>query len=132
VRSLRDRQIADSRAGAWILLGAVVALLLLACSNVANLLLMRAAGRRREFAMRAALGASRMRLARQTLTESILLGMIGGLAGIVVAWAMLRVFVSIAPEGIQRLQEASIDARVLGLDLVVSLICGILIRRRNR
>jgi putative ABC transport system permease protein len=126
VRSLRDRQIADSRAGAWILLGAVVALLLLACSNVANLLLMRAAGRRREFAVRAALGAGRMRLARQTLTESIFLGTIGGLAGIVVAWAMLRVFVSIAPEGIQRLQQASIDGRVLGLDLIVSVVSGIL------
>jgi putative ABC transport system permease protein len=126
VQSLRDRQMADSRVGAWILLGAVAALLLLSCSNVANLLLARAAGRKREFAVRTALGAGRMRLARQTLTESVLLGTIGGVAGVFVAYALLRMFVSIAPEGIQRLQQASLDARVLSVDLAVSIVCGIL------
>jgi putative ABC transport system permease protein len=126
VRSLRDRQIEDSRGGARILLGAVVAVLLLACTNVANLLLVRAAGRQREFAVRAALGASRLRLARQTLTESVLLGVLGGTAGVLLAHGLLRFFVSIAPQGIARLQQASIDFRVLGFNAAVSLISGIL------
>jgi putative ABC transport system permease protein len=81
MRSLRDRQIEDSRAGAWVLFGAVIAVLLLACTNVANLLLVRTAGRQRELAVRAALGATRARLARQTLTESLLLAALGGIAG---------------------------------------------------
>lgn len=126
VRSLRDRQIESSRIGAWILLGAVVAVLLLACTNVANLLLVRAAGRQREFAVRAALGATRIRLARQTLTESMLLGTLGGVAGIFVAYVLLRIFVSVAPEGIVRLQQASLDLRVLNFDIAVSLLCGVL------
>jgi len=126
VRSLRDRQIEDARVGAWVLLGAVIAVLLLACTNVANLSLARVAGRRREFAVRAALGASRMRLARQMLTESVLLGGLGGVAGVGVAYFFLRIFVAIAPEGIARLQQASLDLRVLGFTAVISLLSGIL------
>jgi putative ABC transport system permease protein len=126
VRSLRDRQIEDSRVGAWVLFGAVVAVLLLACTNVANLLLVRAAGRRRELAVRAALGASRARLVRQTLTESLSLALLGGAAGCLVAYFLLRVFISIAPQGIVRLQQASLDTRVLGFSLIVSLVSGIL------
>jgi len=126
VRSLRDRQIEDARVGAWLLLGAVIAVLLLACTNVANLLLARVAGRRREFAVRAALGASRMRLARQMLTESTLLGGLGGVAGVGVAYFFLRMFVAIAPGGIARLQQASLDLRVLGFTAVTALLSGIL------
>jgi putative ABC transport system permease protein len=126
VRTLRDRQIEDSRVGAWVLFGAVIAVLLLACTNVANLLLVRAAAGRREFAVRAALGASRGRLVRQALTESLLLGAVGGVAGLLVAYFLLRVFVAIAPEGIVRLQQASIDVRVLLFNLGVSLLSGIL------
>jgi putative ABC transport system permease protein len=126
VRSLRDRQIEDSRVGAWALLGAVGVVLLLACTNVANLQLVRAAGRQRELAVRAALGASRMRLARQMLTESVLLGGSGGLAGVIVAYLLLRTFVAIAPEGIVHLQQASLDVRVLGFAAIVSLLSGIL------
>ena len=124
VRSLRDRQIEDSRVGAWVLLGAVLAVLLLACTNVANLLLVRAAGRQQELAVRAALGASRTRLARQALTESLLLALLGGIAGCALAYALLRIFVSIAPEGIVRLQQASLDVRVLLFCLAVSLVSG--------
>ena len=126
VRSLRDRQIEDARVGAWVLLGAVLAVLLLACTNVANLWLARSAARRREFAVRAALGATRMRLARQMLTESALVGVLGGIAGVGVAYLFLRAFVAIAPDGIARLQQASLDLRVLGFTAVVSLLSGIL------
>ncbi|MFI5097940.1 MAG: ABC transporter permease, partial [Candidatus Acidiferrales bacterium] len=125
VRSLRDRQIADSRVGAWVLFGAVIAVLLLACSNVANLLLVRSVGRQRELAVRAALGASRARLARQTLTESILLSLLGGIAGCVLAYLFLRLFISIAPEGMLRLQQATLDFRVLCFGLVIALVSGI-------
>ena len=126
VRSLRDRQIEDSRVWAWVLFGAVIAVLLLACTNVANLLLVRAAVRQRELAVRSALGASRARLARQTLTESLLLALFGCVAGCALAYLFLRVFISIAPEGIARLQQASLDFRVLGFCLFVSFFSGIL------
>jgi predicted permease len=126
VRSLRDRQIQDARLASWILLGAVLAVLLIACANVANLLLARAATRQRELAVRVALGASRGRLARQTLTESLLLAALGGAAGCALAAVLLRVFVAIAPEGIPRLQQATIDLRVLLFSLAVSLVSGVL------
>jgi predicted permease len=126
VRSLRDRQIQDSRVASWVLLGAVLAVLLVACTNVANLLLARTTSRMRELAVRTALGASRGRLVRQALTESLLLGVLGGLAGCWFAQLLLRLFVSIAPEGIPRLEQASVDIRVLLFALGVSLLSGIL------
>ncbi len=125
VRPLRDRQIHDARLASWILLSAVLAVLLIACANVANLLLARAASRQRELAVRLALGASRGRLVRQTLTESLLLAATGGMAGCLLAAALLRIFVAIAPEGIPRLPQATIDLRVLLFTLAVSLTCGI-------
>jgi putative ABC transport system permease protein len=125
VRSLRDRQIHDARLASWILLGAVLAVLLIACANVANLLLARAASRQRELAVRLALGASRGRLVRQTLTESLLLAATGGAAGCLLAGALLRIFVAIAPEGIPRLQQATVDLRVLLFTLAVSMVSGI-------
>jgi predicted permease len=126
VRSLRDRQIQDARVASWVLLGAVLAVLLVACTNVANLLLARATSRVRELAVRTALGATRGRLIRQALTESLLLGVLGGLAGCWFAQFLLRLFVSIAPEGIPRLQQAAVDVRVLLFALGVSLWSGIL------
>jgi putative ABC transport system permease protein len=92
VRPLRDRQIRDSRLASWILLGSVLAVLLVACTNVASLLLARATSRRRELAVRTALGASRGRLIRQSLTESLLLGIVGGAVGCFVACGLPRWF----------------------------------------
>uniref|UniRef100_Q01Y15 Permease n=1 Tax=Solibacter usitatus (strain Ellin6076) TaxID=234267 RepID=Q01Y15_SOLUE len=113
IRPVRDRQVGDVRLAALTLLGAVLSVLLIACANIANLLLARAAGRTREMAVRRALGASRMRLARQVLTESLLLGALGGAAGCAMAWILLRVFQGMAPGGLPRLQEAGVDWRVL-------------------
>ena len=126
VRSLRDRQIHDVKAASWMLFGSVLALLLVACANVANLLLARAAARRRELAMRAAIGAGRGRLIRQTLTESLVLGFAGGAAGCATAWLLLRVFVRLAPNGLLRLNQARIDVRVLFFALAASMAAAVL------
>jgi len=126
VRSLRDRQVSDAKLASWILLASVLAVLLVACTNVANLLLTRATSRQRELAVRAALGASSSRLIQQTLTESLLLGLIGGTLGCWVAYSLLQLFESIAPEGIPRLQQAGLDVRVLLFTLGVSLVSGVL------
>jgi putative ABC transport system permease protein len=125
VRTLRERQTSDARLASWILLGSVFAVLLVACTNVANLLLARATVRERELAVRAALGASRGRLARQSLTESLLLGLLGGVAGCGLAVILIHVFVSIAPEGIPRLQQAGLDVRVGMFTMVVALVSAI-------
>jgi putative ABC transport system permease protein len=126
IRTLRDRQVRDVRLASWILLGSVFAVLLIACTNVANLLLARATGRERELAVRAALGASRLRLARQALTESVLLGLFGGSMGCWVAALLLRLFVSIAPEGVPRLPQASLDLRVVVFTFGVAFASAIL------
>jgi predicted permease len=126
VRSLRDRQVHDARLAAWIMLAAVIAVLLIVCANVASLLLARAAARERELAVRSALGASRARLVRQTLTESLLLSLGGAIAGLMLAFALLRAFVAIAPAGVPFLDRAGLDLRVAGFAVAVSLLCGIL------
>jgi putative ABC transport system permease protein len=122
VTTLRDRQVRDARLASWILLSSVFAVLLVACTNVASLQLARASGRRRELAVRAALGASRGRLVRQAFVESTLLGLLGGVAGYWIAHLLLRFFVSIAPQGVPRLQQASLDLRVAGFTLVVAIV----------
>ena len=88
IRSLNDRQSHDARLASWLLLVSVLAVLLIACANVATLLLARGSGRQRELATRSALGATRLRLARQALTESLLLGALGGLAGLGLGWLL--------------------------------------------
>ncbi len=126
VHPLRERQIRDSQHAAQLLLGAVVLVLLIAIANVANLQLARAAHRRRETAVRAALGAGSGRLLRQSLTESLLLSLIGGCLGTALAAALLHLFVASAPTGIARLEQAAIDTRVLAAALTITILSGLI------
>lgn len=111
----------------WILLGTVSFVLLIACANVANLQLTRAAARKREMAIRLALGASRARLLRQLLTESVLLSLLGGLTGLLLANWGLSAMLALAPEGlIPRSSEINLDWRVLAFAVAASLVTGII------
>lgn len=125
IRSVRDRQIENFKTASWVLLAAVMAVMLIVCANVANLLLARSHGRRHELAVRTALGATRARLMLQAFTESIVLAILGGTAGCALGYGLLRWFASVAPEGILRLQQARLDLRVLGFSLLVSFAAGI-------
>ena len=125
VRSLRDLQIHDSRLAAWLLLVSALAVLLIGCANAAGLVLARSMTRRHELAVRAALGASLVRLFQQRLTESVLLALLGGAAGCGLAWAIIRSLIALAPAGIPRLAEAGIDGRVLLFALSLSIGAGI-------
>ncbi len=124
--SLHETIVGDVRLPLLILLGAVALVLLIACANVANLLLVRASTRQREISVRVALGANRSRIIRQLLTESLLLALIGAALGILVALWGTNFIANQLPEGIPRLAEASVDMRVLGFTLGVSLITGLL------
>jgi predicted permease len=126
VRSIRDLQIHDSRSAAWLLLISALAVLLIACANAAGLILARSTARRRELAVRSAIGASRGRLFQQRLAESVLLALIGGAVGCGFAWAMVRGFVALAPAGIPRLAQSAIDGRVLLFTALVSTGAGII------
>jgi predicted permease len=125
LRPVRDRQLGDARLASLALFGAVLAVLLIACANLANLLVARGSGREREMAVRAALGASRRRLARQVLTESTALGLMGGLGGAALAFALLYVFQRLGPRALPRLEEASIDGRVLAFAIAAALLSGV-------
>jgi predicted permease len=126
VRSIRDLQVHDSRRAAWLLLLSAIAVLAIACANTANLVLARSAARRQELAVRSALGAGRFRLFRQRLTESLLLAILGCAAGTALAYFIIRTFVRLAPTGIPRLAEASVDERMLFFSLLVATASGIL------
>ncbi len=126
VRSIRDRQMQDVRMTAWILLAAVAVVLLIACANVASLLMARGAMRQRELAIRCALGATRARIARQALTESLLLSLAGAIMGCILAIVLLRLFLAIAPATIPYLSQIRLDFRIIAITIFSSLVCGAL------
>ena len=126
VRPLKNDVVGDVGNVLWVLMGTVGVVLLIACANVANLLLVRAEGRRQELAIRAALGAGWSRLARELLTESLTLGVLGGLCGLGLAWAALELLVSLPSVHLPRLDEIAIDPAVLAFTAAISLAAGLL------
>ena len=123
---LRERMVGQLRTSLLILLGAVAAVLLIACANVANLLLARAAYRQKEIAVRTALGASRLRVIRQLLTESVLLSVVSGLIGLGVSVWLLKLLIAISPANSPRVKEIGIDWRVFSFALGVTVLAGLL------
>lgn len=126
VIELQEQIVGKVRPALLVLLGAVGFVLLITCTNVANLLVARATARQTEIAVRMALGGGRGRLVRQLLTESIVLGLAGGAAGLGLAIAGLRLLRSVGPAELPRMQEIAIDARVLGFALAVSIMTGVI------
>ena len=122
-----DQTVGTIRPALLVLLAGIACVLLMAAVNVANLLLARAIARERELATRAALGAARTRLVRQLLTESVIVSGVGGLAGLGVMWAAVRAFVSIAPAHLPRIDEVTVDWRVLLVTALVTMLTGILV-----
>ena len=125
VRPLSQDVIGDVGRVLWILLGVVAIVLVIACANVANLFLVRADGRQQELAVRAALGASRNRIARELLAESIVLALAGGAVGVMLAGAGIRVLASLAPATLPRIEDININPIVLAFTFAVSVLTGL-------
>jgi predicted permease len=122
IRPMKQEVIGNVDSVLWVVMGTIGVVMLIACTNVANLLLVRAEGRQQEFAIRAALGAGRARIAREVLSECALLALIGGAAGIGIAEAGLRLLADIGPANLPRLHEISLDARSIAFTLGLSLV----------
>jgi predicted permease len=125
-RPLKEQVVGSVGNVLWVVMATIGMVMLIACTNVANLLLVRADGRQQELAVRSALGAGRWRIARELLLESVTLGLLGGTVGVGVAYAGLRLLRAIGPENLPRLSEISLDERSLAFTLVLSVLSGLL------
>jgi len=125
-RSLKNDLVGDVQTTLWVLMGTIGMVLLIACANVANLLLVRAESRQQELAIRAALGAGSGRIARELLLESVTLGVLGGIVGLALAFGALRLLIALAPGNLPRIDNIAIDGVVLVFTLALSLAAGLL------
>jgi predicted permease len=123
---LKEQVVGSVGSVLWVVMATIGVVMLIVCTNVANLLLVRADSRQHELAVRSALGAGRWRIARELLLESVTLGLLGGAAGVGVAYAGLRLLTAIGPENLPRLSEISLDGRALAFTLILSVLSGLL------
>ena len=127
IRPLKQQVVGNVGDVLWIVMGTIALVMIIACANVTNLLLVRAEARQRELALRSALGAGLGRIVRSMLVESVILGLAGGALGVLVAYAGLRLLVTIGPANLPRLNEISVDARTLGFTLLLSVLSGLIL-----
>ncbi|HEX4038482.1 MAG TPA: ABC transporter permease [Acidobacteriaceae bacterium] len=124
-RTLKQQVIGTTSNVLWIVMATVGLVMLIACANIANLLLVRADSRQQELSIRAALGAGRARIARELLLESVFFGLLGGLLSLAVAWAGLRLLVAVGPSNLPRLSEIALDARSLAFTFLLAVVSGL-------
>jgi predicted permease len=127
IRPLKQQVVGNVGDVLWVVMGTIALVMLIACANVTNLLLVRAEARQQELALRAALGAGTARIIRGLLVESVMLGLMGGVLGVVVAYAGLRLLAAIGPANLPRLNEISMDARSFAFTLMLSVLSGLLL-----
>jgi predicted permease len=127
IRPLKQQVVGNVGNVLWVVMGTIALVMFIACANVTNLLLVRAEARQRELALRAALGAGVARIVRSLLVESLMLGLIGGALGVVVAYFGLRLLIAIGPTNLPRLTEISLDGRTFGFTLMLSVLSGLLL-----
>ena len=125
LQPLKETVVGSIQSVLWVVMGTIGVVMLIACTNVANLLLVRADARQQELAVRSALGAGRWRIARELLLESVTLGLLGGAAGVAVAYAGLRLLTTIGPGDLPRLNEISLDGRSIAFTLILSVLSGL-------